>query len=65
MRYMQLRIEAWKIQDFNEVWTRDLTIPVRCSNQLSYEATDVGSWSFFNEVLHFSDFYTQLHKLHS
>ena len=25
---------------------RDLAIPVRCSNQLSYEATDVGSWSF-------------------
>ena len=25
---------------------RDLAIPVRGSNQLSYEATDVGSWSF-------------------
>ena len=25
---------------------RDLAIPVRRSNQLSYEATDVGSWSF-------------------
>ena len=34
-----------KIQDFNGVWTRDLAIPVRCSNQLSYEATDVGSRS--------------------
>ena len=43
---MQLRIEAWKIQNFNGVWIRDLTIPVRCSNQLSYEATDIGSWSF-------------------
>ena len=43
---MQLRGEAWKIQDFNGVWTRDLAIPVRRSNQLSYEATDVGSWSF-------------------
>ena len=31
---------------FNGVWIRDLTIPVRRSNQLSYEATDVGSWSF-------------------
>ena len=39
-------IEAWKSQDFNGVWTRDLTIPMRRSNQLSYEATDVGSWSF-------------------
>ena len=43
---IQLRREAWKIQDFNGVWTRDLAIPVRRSNQLSYEATDVGSWSF-------------------
>ena len=45
-QFMQLRKEAWKkIQDFNGVWTRDLAIPVWCSNQLSYEATDVGSWS--------------------
>ena len=34
-----------KIQDFNTIWTCDLAIPVQCSNQLSYEATDVGSWS--------------------
>ena len=39
-------IEAWKSQDFNRVWTRDLVIPVRRSNQLSYEDTDIGSWSF-------------------
>ena len=45
-QFLQLRREAWKIQDFNGVWTRDLAIPVRRSNQLSYEATDVGSWSF-------------------
>ena len=45
-QFLQLRREAWKIQDFNEVWTRDLAIPVQCSNRLSYEATDVGSWSF-------------------
>ena len=38
-------IEAWKIQDFNGVWTGDLAIPVQRSNQLSYEATDIGSWS--------------------
>ena len=37
--------EAWKIQDYG-VLTRDLAIPVRRSNQLSYEATGVGSWSF-------------------
>ena len=45
---MQLRKEAWKkkkkIQDFNGVWTRDLAIPVRCSNQLSYEATNVSGF---------------------
>ena len=45
-QFLQLRREAWKIQDFNGVWTRDHAIPVRRSNQLSYEATDVGSWSF-------------------
>ena len=39
-------VEAWKIQDFNGIWTRDLTIPVRCSNQLNYEVTDIGNWSF-------------------
>ena len=41
------RREAWKIQDFNGIWARDLGIPVRRSNQLSYETTDVGSWSFW------------------
>ena len=45
-QFLQLRKEAWKIQDFNGVWTGDVAIPVRRSNQLSYEATDVGSWSF-------------------
>ena len=39
-------IEAWKSKDFNGVWTHDVAIPVRHSNQLSYEATDFGSWSF-------------------
>ena len=45
-QFKQLPKEAWKSQDFNRVWTRDLAIPVRRSNQLSYEATDVGSSSF-------------------
>ena len=40
----QVHREAWKIQDFKGVWTRNLAMPVRRSNQLSYEATDVGSW---------------------
>ena len=42
--YAIVYIEAWKSQDFNGVWTRDLEIPVRDPNQLSYEATDIGSW---------------------
>ena len=42
---MQLRKEAWKIQDFNGVWTRDLVITGVMLYQLSYEATDVGSRS--------------------
>ena len=39
-QFKQLRREAWKSQDFNGVWTRDLAIPVRRSNQLSYEVMD-------------------------
>ena len=43
---MQLRKEAWKkIQDFNEVWTRDLAITGKTLYQLSFETTDVGSRS--------------------
>ena len=49
-QFKQLRLEAWKSQDFNGVWTRDVAIPVRRSNQLSYEATDVGSWSFVSSI---------------
>ena len=44
--YVIVYIEAWKSQDFNRVWTCALVIPVRRSNQLSYEHTDVGSYSF-------------------
>ena len=69
-QFKQLRIEAWKSQDF------DLAILVGHSNQLSYEATDVGSWSFMSsnepvkkgcEVMYemFSGFYTQLLKFRS
>ena len=36
-----LRMEAWKVQDFNGVWTRDLAILVQRYSQLCYEATDV------------------------
>ena len=49
-QFLQLRREAWNIQDFNGIWTRDLAIPVRRSNQLSYEATE---------------FFRQLQKLRS
>ena len=43
MQLLQLHWEAWKIQDFNAFWTRDLAIPVRRSNQMNYEATDDGN----------------------
>ena len=33
-------------------WTRDLAIPVRRSNQLSHDATDVGSGSFVDSNVH-------------
>ena len=49
-QFKQLHIEAWKSQDFNGAWTRDLVIPVRHSNHLSYEATDVESWSFVSSI---------------
>ena len=45
MQFKQLCIEAWKSQDFNRIWTHDLAIPVQRSNQLGYEAADIGSWS--------------------
>ena len=41
---LQLHKEAWKSQDFNWVWTRDLVIPVRPSNQLSFEAVVLRRW---------------------
>ena len=40
-QFMQLRKKPEnKNQDFNGICTRDLAIPVRRSNQLSYEDTD-------------------------
>ena len=44
-----------KIQDFNGAWTRDLAIPARRSNQLSYEATDVGSRSIVGSYVPVKD----------
>ena len=40
-----------EIQDFNGIWTLNLAIPVRCSNQLSYEATHGGSWSIMSSYV--------------
>jgi len=40
-QFKQSRREA-----LQRVWTHDLVIPVRRFNQLRYEATDVGRWSF-------------------
>ena len=49
-QFMQLRKKPKKNQDFNWIWTRNPAIPVRCSNQLNYEATDAGSWSFITTI---------------
>ena len=74
-QFMQLRKKSpKKIHDFNGICTRDLAIPVRRSNQLSYEATDDGSRSCVRlrdvtssnpvEVpIFFQASLTQLHKL--
>ena len=76
-QFMQLRKRSSKkLHDFNGICTRDLAIPLRRSNQLSYEATDVGSRSCVRyrevtgsnpvEVLNFFQAsLTQLHKLRS
>lgn len=46
-QFLLERREAWKIHDpVNTVLTHDLAIPVRRSDQLSFDATDVGNWSF-------------------
>jgi len=45
-QFMQVHI--WKpanSQDFNGVSNCDAVTPVQCSNQLSYEGTDVRNWS--------------------
>ena len=55
-QFLQLRREAWKIQEFNGVWTRDLAIPVRIRESANREVT--GSNPV--EVLNFSGFSTQL-----
>ena len=45
-QFMQLRKKPEKkFRSFNGIWTCNLAITVRYSNQLSHEATDVGSWS--------------------
>ena len=46
----QLHMEAWRTQDFNGIWTPNFAITVRCLNQLSYQATDVGDWSFLDSI---------------
>jgi len=38
--------KAWKKSGLNGVLTCDPAILVRCSNQLSYEAAEIGSLSF-------------------
>ena len=43
-----MQVHIWKpanSQDFNGVSNCDAVTPVQCSNQLSYEGTDVRSWS--------------------
>ena len=49
---MQLRKEPEKeVQDFNGIWTRDVSMPVRRSNQLSYETTNVERWSIMGSYV--------------
>ena len=44
--FLAIAYRTLKIQGLGGVWARDFAMPVQRSNQLSYEATDVGKWSF-------------------
>ena len=49
---MQLRKKPEKkVQDLNGIWTRDISMPVRRSNQLSYETTNVERWSIMGSYV--------------
>ena len=51
-QFMQLCKEPEKnVQDFNGIWTRDVSMPVRRSNQLSYETTNVERWSIMGSYV--------------
>ena len=58
-----MRREAWKIQDFNGVWTREIAIPARRSNQMKYEATDDGNCK--NRVYKWEDHSFTWFQIHS
>ena len=49
-QFKQLRTEAWKSQDFNGVWTRDLAISVRRSKHLTFSAVDFVQYANMGEV---------------
>ena len=49
--YAIMYIEAWKIQDFNGVWTRNLAIREVRSNQLRSEATDERNRLFVGSIV--------------
>ena len=52
-----IALRSLKISGLQRGLNRDLAIPVRRSNQLSYEATDVGGWSFVGSyMIHSSQF---------
>ena len=46
-QFFQLRKEAWKTQDFNGAWTRDLAIPVRRSTNWATKPLTLGAGQFW------------------
>ena len=54
-QFKQLRTETWKSQDLNGVWTCDLAIPVRRSNQLSWLERRHWQWLHSSVVLSVTD----------
>ena len=61
--FKQLRIEAWKSQDFNGVWTRDLAIPTELWSHWRWElvicefywACEVWMWSDIWNISYIDD----------
>ena len=64
MQFMQMRKEAWKkIQDFNEVWTCDLAIPVWCSTNWAMKPLAKGAGQFWVHIFRWKKWVLMIYKI--